>query len=40
MKGAQHAFDIFPSYRAARVIEGTERFLASVRHADRRQAAG
>jgi acetyl esterase/lipase len=40
MKGAQHAFDIFPSYRAARVIEGTERFLTSVRHAERRQAAG
>jgi acetyl esterase/lipase len=40
MKGAQHAFDIFPSYRAARVIEGTERFLTSVRSAERRQAAG
>lgn len=40
MKGAQHAFDIFPSYRAARVIEGAERFLTSVRGAERRQAAG
>jgi acetyl esterase/lipase len=40
MKGAQHAFDLFPSYRAARVIEGTERFLTSVRRTERRQAAG
>jgi acetyl esterase/lipase len=40
MKGAQHAFDIFPSYRAARVIEGAERFLASVHHAQRRQETG
>jgi hypothetical protein len=40
MKGAQHAFDIFPSYRAARVIEGTERFLTSVRRVERHQAAG
>ena len=30
MPGAQHAFEIFPSYRAARVIEGVERFLHSV----------
>ena len=37
MKGAQHAFDVFPSYRVARVIEGAERFLTSVRHAERRQ---
>jgi len=40
MKGAQHAFDIFPSYRAARVIEGTERFLTSVHRAERGQPAG
>ena len=40
MKGAQHAFDIFPSYRAARVIEGVERFLTAVRRAERRQEAG
>jgi len=40
MKGAQHAFDIFPSYRAARVIEGAERFLTSVRSGQRRRAAG
>jgi acetyl esterase/lipase len=30
MQGAQHAFEIFPSVRAARVIEGVERFLATV----------
>ncbi|MEV5711492.1 alpha/beta hydrolase [Actinoallomurus sp. NPDC052274] len=34
MKGAQHAFDIFPSYRTARVIEGVERFLTWVRRAE------
>jgi acetyl esterase/lipase len=28
MQGAQHAFEIFPSPRAARVIEGVERFLS------------
>jgi acetyl esterase/lipase len=39
MKGAQHAFDVFPSYRVARVIEDAERFLTSVRHAERHQAA-
>lgn len=31
MAGAQHAFEVFPSYRTARVIEGVERFLHSVR---------
>jgi acetyl esterase/lipase len=35
MAGAQHAFEIFPSYRAARVIEGVERFLHSVHRAYR-----
>ncbi|MEY2431311.1 MAG: hypothetical protein QOC92_1036, partial [Acidimicrobiaceae bacterium] len=30
MRGAQHAFEIFPSFRTARVIEGVERFLHSV----------
>jgi acetyl esterase/lipase len=30
MIGAQHAFDVFPSYRTARVIEGVERFLHMV----------
>ena len=39
MAGAQHAFEIFPSYRTARVIEGIERFLHSV-HAGHRSAAG
>jgi acetyl esterase/lipase len=33
MQGAQHAFDVFPSYRTARVIEGVERFLHSVHRA-------
>jgi acetyl esterase/lipase len=31
LRGAQHAFDIFPSVRAAPVIEGVERFLDGVR---------
>jgi acetyl esterase/lipase len=30
MRGAQHAFEIFPSVRAARVIEGVERFLSTM----------
>ena len=30
MQGAEHAFDVFPSFRTARVIEGIERFLHSV----------
>ncbi len=30
MKGAQHAFDVFPSVRTAHVIEGVERFLHTV----------
>jgi acetyl esterase/lipase len=30
MLGAQHAFDVFPSFRTARVIESVERFLHSV----------
>ena len=28
--GAQHAFEIFPSYRSAHVIEGVERFLTAI----------
>jgi acetyl esterase/lipase len=36
MKGAEHAFDVFPSYRTARVIEGIERFLHSVHEQYRR----
>ena len=27
MRGAQHAFDIFPSIRSAHVVRGVERFL-------------
>jgi hypothetical protein len=41
MRGAQHAFEIFPSVRAARVIEGVERFLTTLwerRHAPRAAA--
>lgn len=30
MRGAEHAFDVFPSYRTARVIEAVERFLHTV----------
>ncbi|HEX8804960.1 MAG TPA: alpha/beta hydrolase [Acidimicrobiales bacterium] len=37
MKGAQHAFEIFPSVRAARAIEGAAGFLAAM-HARRGQA--
>lgn len=36
MQGAQHAFEVFPSVRSARVIEGVERFLTTLwerRHA-------
>jgi acetyl esterase/lipase len=33
MQGAQHAFEIFPSYRAGRMIEAVERFLHSVHRA-------
>jgi acetyl esterase/lipase len=36
MAGAQHAFEIFPSFRAAKVIEAVERFLHSVHVAYRR----
>jgi acetyl esterase/lipase len=39
MTGAQHAFEIFPSHRAARVIESVERFLHSV-HVAHRQGRG
>jgi acetyl esterase/lipase len=41
MQGAQHAFEVFPSVRTARVIEGVERFLSTLwerRHASRPQA--
>lgn len=30
MQGAQHAFEIFPSMRSAKVIEGVERFLSTL----------
>jgi acetyl esterase/lipase len=30
MHGAQHAFEVFPSVRTARVIEGVERFLTTL----------
>ncbi|MGE5292302.1 MAG: alpha/beta hydrolase fold domain-containing protein [Micromonosporaceae bacterium] len=30
LAGAQHAFDLFPSHRAARAVEAAERFLAEV----------
>ncbi|MQY02795.1 hypothetical protein ACRB68_08300 [Actinomadura sp. RB68] len=30
MQGSQHAFDVFPSYRTARVIEGVERYLTGL----------
>jgi acetyl esterase/lipase len=31
LHGSQHAFDVFPSIRAAHAIEGVERFLRTVR---------
>ncbi len=30
MHGAQHAFEVFPSLRTARVVEGVERFLSTL----------
>ncbi|MGI5168356.1 alpha/beta hydrolase fold domain-containing protein [Spirillospora sp. CA-253888] len=38
MKGGQHAFDIFPSYRTARVVEGVERYLTGL-HRQYREGA-
>ena len=35
MQGAEHAFDILPSFRSARVIEAVERFLDAVHRAYR-----
>ena len=43
MQGAQHAFEVFPSFRTARVIEGVERFLTTIwerRHAGAPSRAG
>ncbi|MBE1534931.1 alpha/beta hydrolase [Actinomadura algeriensis] len=39
MKGGQHAFDVFPSYRSARVVEGVERHLTGL-HRQYRQGTG
>ena len=30
MRGAQHAFEVFPSFRTVRVMEGVERFLSTL----------
>ncbi|MDL4771443.1 MULTISPECIES: alpha/beta hydrolase [Thermomonosporaceae] len=38
MKGGQHAFDVFPSYRTARVVEGVERYLTGL-HRQYREGA-
>ena len=44
LAGAEHAFDIVPSVRTARVVETIERFLATIRaeasNAARLQAIG
>ena len=44
LAGAEHAFDIVPSVRTARVVEAIERFLATIRaeasNAARLQAIG
>ena len=39
--GAQHAFELFPSLRTALVVQGVERFVASVytQHLAAREAA-
>ncbi|WP_019633987.1 alpha/beta hydrolase [Actinomadura atramentaria] len=37
MRGGQHAFDVFPSYRSARVIEAVERYLTGVHREERTQ---
>jgi acetyl esterase/lipase len=39
MRGAQHAFEVFPSVRSARVIEGVERFLTTLWERRRQPAA-
>lgn len=39
MKGAQHGFDVFPSYRTARVVEAVERYLTGL-HRQYRQGTG
>jgi acetyl esterase/lipase len=40
MQGAQHAFEVFPSLRSARVIEGVERFLTTLWERRHQPAAG
>ena len=40
LAGAEHAFDILPSVRTARVVETIERFLATIRAAERRRCSG
>ena len=41
IRGAQHAFDIFPSVRSVHVLHGVERFLEWTRAtADRGSVAG
>jgi acetyl esterase/lipase len=39
MRGGQHAFDVFPSYRTARVIEGVERYLTGLHRQYRQSTA-
>ncbi|MFV2177063.1 alpha/beta hydrolase fold domain-containing protein [Actinomadura sp. LOL_016] len=36
MRGGQHGFDVFPSYRTARVVEGVERYLTGLHRQYRR----
>ena len=38
MRGGQHGFDVFPSYRTARVVEGVERYLTGLHRRYRGQA--
>ncbi|WP_083733652.1 alpha/beta hydrolase [Actinomadura sp. CNU-125] len=40
MKGGQHGFDVFPSYRTARVVEGVERYLTGLHRRHRRHREG
>ena len=37
LKGAHHAFELFPSFRAAHVTEGTEQFLQTVHERSQHQ---
>jgi acetyl esterase/lipase len=40
LRGAQHAFDVFASPRTARMLDGTLRFLTSMRERERAKNAG